>query len=301
MIRRFATAKNYQYPIIIFFILIRMSTLNASVLNTLSHDAMMALYDFRFHHADSLIQNMEEAFPDHYLPHLTRANYYWWKIITDNPDPGQQQLYLASLTNAENITRQLVNEKQYDYADVFHFINLYALRARLDLVNGEYMKALRHMKNCVDYIRLSLGKEENNENFYLTSGLYNFMTEYGSRRYPILFLYTFMYPRGNMSLGISQLKTATSSNNRVLQTEARYFLMKIFLELEQDHQKALEHAVWLTGKYPGNLIYLYHYYEILSLNNLEINAKEVRKNFFEEIQSNYQLSSRQRQYLRNLL
>jgi len=301
MISRFTTARNYQYLIFILFILIRMSTLNASVLNTLSHDAMLALYDFRFHHADSLIQNMEENFPDHYLPHLTRANYYWWKIITDNPDPDQQQLYLASLTNAEKITRQLVNEKQYDFADVFHFINLYALRARLDIVNGEYMKALRQMKNCIDYIKLSLGKEENNENFYLTSGLYNFMTEYGSRRYPILFLYTVMYPRGNMNLGISQLKTATSSNNKVLQTEARYFLMKIFLELEQDHQKALEHADWLTEKYPGNLIYLYHYYEILSLNNLEINAKEVRKNYFEEVQSNYQLSSRQRQYLRNLL
>ena len=301
MIKRLTTSKKYQYLIIILLVLIRMSTANASGLHTISEKAMTALYDFRFHHADSLIQNIEKAFPDHYLPHLTRANYYWWKIISENPGSDHQKLYLTSLANAERIVKQLVKNKQYDYADVFHFINLYALKARLDLINGEYTKALRHMKNCVDYIGLSLGREELHENFYLTSGLYNYMTEYGSRRYPFLRLYALMYPKGNMKLGINQLEIAARSLDPVLQTEARYFLMKIFLELEQDHQKALEYAGWLTEKYPANLIYLYHYYELLSLNNLDKKANAIRKSFFEQIQNNNQLSSGQRQYFRNLL
>ena len=210
MIRRVTTSSIYNRLIIILIILLRVSTINASCINSLSAEAMLALYDFRFHHADSLIQNMEETFPDHFLPHLTRANYYWWKIISENPGSEQQQLYLSSLNNAENIVKQLVRRKQYDYADVFHFINLYALRARLDLINGAYTKALRHMKNSLDFIGLSLGREEIHENFYLTSGLYNYMTEYGSRSYPFLRLYALMYPKGNMRLGISQLETAAS-------------------------------------------------------------------------------------------
>jgi len=301
MIRRLTTSKFYHYLIIILFGLIRMSTANASGLHAISEKAMTALYDFRFHHADSLIQNMEENFPDHYLPHLTRANYYWWKIVSENPGSEHRQLYLTSLANAEKIVKQLVKNKQYDYADVFHFINLYALRARLDLINGEYIKALRHMKNCVDYIGLSLGREKIHENFHLTSGLYNYMTEFGSTRYPLLRLYALMYPRGNIKLGISQLETAAKSPDLVLQTEARYFLMKIFLELEQDHQKALEYAGWLTAKYPGNLIYLYHYHELLSLNHQDEKANAIRELYFERIQNNIHLSPSQRMYLKDLL
>jgi hypothetical protein len=301
MNRKILVAMFYRSLIIGLFILFRMSTLNASVLNSISQEAMLALYDFRFHHADSLIQNIEETYPDHYLPHLTRANYYWWKIISEDPGSNQQQLYISSLYNAENFVMEWVRSKQYEYADVFHFINLYALKARLDLINGEYTSALRHMKNCVDYIGLSLGREELHENFYLTSGLYNYMTEYGSRRYPFLRLYALMYPKGNMKLGINQLEIAARSLDPVLQTEARYFLMKIFLELEQDYQKAIEHAGWLTGKYPGNPIYLYYYYELLSLSNQEAEADAIRKLYFERIQSNTNLSSGQRNYLEGLL
>jgi len=301
MIRKITTVIIYRSLIIWLFILFRVSLLTASGLTSLSHETMLALYDFRFHHADSLIHIMEETSPDHYLPHLTRANYYWWRIISENPGLDLQQFYISNLNNAENIIRQMVKDKQYDYADVFHFINLYALRARLDLINGEYTKALMHMKNCVDFIGLALGREQIHENFYLTSGLYNYMTEYGSRRYPFFRLYILMYPKGNMKLGISQLETAAKSQDLVLQTEARYFLMKIFLELEQDHQKALEHAGWLATKYPGNLIYLYHYHELLSVNNQEAKANAIRKLYFERIKSNTHLSSVQRQYLEGLL
>ena len=301
MIRRLTTSKFYHYLIIILFGLIRMSTANASGLHAISEKAMTALYDFRFHHADSLIQNIEKAFPYHYLPHLTRANYYWWKIISENPGSDQQQLYLNSLNNAEYTVRQIFMAREYDYADVFHFINLYALKARLDLLNGSYAKALRHMKNCVDFIGLSRGREELHDDFYLTSGLYNYLTEYGSAKYPFLRLYTLMYPKGNMRLGISQLETAARSQDPVIQTEAHYFLMKIFLELEQDYQKALEYAGWLATKYPGNLIYLYHYHELLSLNNLDEKANAIRILYFKRIHSNIHLSPGQQNYLEGLL
>ncbi|MBW6478107.1 MAG: hypothetical protein K0B37_01660 [Bacteroidales bacterium] len=299
--RNFTSAFIPRGLIMGLIILIRVSTLNASGLNSLSQEAILAINDFRFLHADSLIQTLEKTFPDHYLPYLTRANYYWWKIISENPGPDQQQLYLNNLNNAENIIRQMVHTREYYYADVFHFINLYALRARLDLLNGEYTKAMRHLKNCVDYIGLSLGREEFHENFYLTSGLYNYMTDYGSKRYPFLRLYALMYPRGNMNLGLSQLETAARSQNLILQTEAHYFLMKIFLELEQDHQKALDHAKWLTEKYPGNLIYLYHYHELLSLNHQDEKANAIRELYFERIQNNIHLSPGQRMYLEDLL
>lgn len=300
MIRKITSFIIYRSLFIWLFILFRVSMLNASGLTSLSLEAMLALYDFRFHRADSLIHIMEQTSPHHYLPHLTRANYYWWMIISENPGSDQQQLYLSSLNNAESIIRQMIRRKQYDYADVFYFINLYALRARLDLINGEYMKALRHMKNCVDYIELSLGREKIHESFYLTSGLYNYMTEYGSKRFPFLRLYALMYPRGNIKLGINQLEIAAKSQDLVLKTEARYFLMKIFLELEQDHQKALEHAGWLATKYPGNLIYLWHYHGLLLLNKKDNIARAAKYEFLEQLQNNNQISEKQRIYLRSL-
>ncbi|TVQ88272.1 MAG: hypothetical protein EA393_09325 [Bacteroidetes bacterium] len=275
--------------------------LQANPVKSDAQKAMITLYNFQFQVSDSIIRRMEKNFPEHYMSHLMRAQYYWWQIISNDLDLLQQKNYQASLVKAESLAKELVKTKNYNYNDVFQFINLYALKARIELMNSEYLRALRHMRNCTDYLELSLGRENIHPDFYLTSGLYNYMADYGSRRYPFLMVYALFYPRGDMQKGLEQLKAATHSNNIVIKTEAHYFLMKIFLELEQDFSQALQHAAWLVGEYPENLIYLFHYHEILLLLEKNELAVEIRKDFLELLNNNKQLSFSQRKYFQALL
>jgi hypothetical protein len=157
------------------------------------------------------------------------------------------------------------------------------------------------MKNCVDFIDISLGKEKAYPDFNLTSGLYNYLSDYGTRKYPFLVFYSLMYPRGNMLKGLEQLKVATQNDDEVIRTEAHYFLMKIYIELEKNYEEALYHASYLTEKHPGNLIFLYHYYQLLQLQGKAEMASEVKSDYKYQLKFNTHLSSRQKQYLIGLL
>lgn len=262
---------------------------------------MHALYDFRFQDADSLIATMEKAAADDYMPHLMRSHYNWWKLISQGTDEKSRREYLVSLDLAEKVINTAMKGEQYSNSDVFHFINLYALKARLDVINGDYLKAIRHMKNGVDYIKSSLGKESTYPDFYLTSGLYNYMTAYGSKRYPFLAVYALVYPRGDMVIGKTQLQIAALSLDPVIRTEANYFLMKILQELEQDYEGALKHALWLTRNYPNNLIFLYHHLSIVHQLQQNELAEALKNNYLLVLSANPNLNAAQRQYLRSLL
>ena len=296
--------RGFKY-FVLFAVVITMtcgnSPLQANSVKRDANQAMIALYNFHFQVSDSIIRRMEKNFPEHYMPHLMRAQYYWWQIISNDLDLLQQGNYRASLVKAESLAKELVKTKNYNYNDVFQFINLYALKARIELLNSEYLRALRHMRNSVEFLELSIGRENIHPDFYLTSGLYNYMAEYGSRRYPFLMVYALFYPRGDMQKGLEQLKLAAYNSNIVIKTEAHYFLMKIFFELEQDFSQALQHAAWLVAEYPENLIYLYHYHEILLLLEKNELAAEIRKDFFELLNDNIQLNFSQRKYFGGLL
>lgn len=273
-------------------------------LDPMQHQAalvMKDLYHFRFEDADKKIQEMKLTAGTHYLPHLMRSHYYWWRLISQEMDDQSSRNYLESLSLAQQASQVLLRQGQPSFTDVFHLINLYALKARLDVLNGEYVRAIRHMKQCADFLKVSLGQEAVFPDFNLTSGLYNYMTAYGSRRYPFLLVYALMYPKGDMAKGKQQLQIAARSIDPVIKTEAHYFLMKILQEIEQDYAGALTYSSWLTQQYPGNLIFLYHHITLLQKVDDTRQLHTLRNHFLRELQYNDQLTARQRLYLQSLL
>lgn len=273
----------------------------AATLDEKSQNAVHALYHFRFHEADSLITELEKQYPNHYLPFVARSQFYWWKLISQPFNDKLQLRYIQSLLHAENrITQKIMNEDT-GYHELFYLINIYASRARLDLMGQEYVKAIRHLARSAGYIRLSLENEDDFIPFMLTSGLYNYMAGHGEEEYPFFRIYTFRYPRGNKIKGLEQLINAASGNNALVKTEAHYFLMKIYSEIEGDYQEALPFARWLADTYPDNLIFVYHYHEIVNHLNRENASEQIKKNYFQSLEGNHQLDSRQVTHFRELL
>jgi len=266
-----------------------------------SHQALRSLYNFEFQRADSILSEACQSDETHYLPHFVRSQYYWWRILTSPHDEALRQSYLESLENTKRRVLQKEQNNPDDRQKVFYMINLYALKARVYLMNDEYLKALGHLRNGVKYLEVSLGREESFPPFYLTSGLYNYMTKYGEKKYPMFRMYTLFYPEGDRDKGLTQLKKAAGSGDFAMQTEARYFLMKVFLELEKDYAKAFEYSHWLTEQYPGNLIFTYHHYQVLEKLNLKADAVTLKKEFFDNLHANSQLSNKQVRHLKKLL
>lgn len=288
----------------LFAFLIMLGAAYTSTSQTIEEEAgkgLNSLYHFRFAEADSIISDLEQNFPDHYLSSVVRANYFWWKMISQQQNDEVESNYLQSLMQVEDQLTHAAIHDNASYDDLFYAIHLYAFRARLDLMNGDYFKALRHLNQSIGYISKTLGKEQQHQAFMLTSGLYNYLAGYGRREYPLLGLYTLMYPEGNMEKGLFQLKQAADGEELLVNTEANYFLMKIFFELENKPLQALEYAAILVDQYPDNLIFMYYYHRIAAGLELQAETEKSRSDYFKALKNNKQLSRSQLLYFEDLL
>ncbi len=262
--------------------------------------AMQYLYHFQFHDADSLISQLEKEYPDHYLPHFVRANYFWWQIVSSSDQHQYKEEYYEALKKAENFLEPLTDVSNPDDNDLFFMINTLAFKARLDVMNGDYFRSLRHLNRSLRLIEYSLGRESQHSPLYLTSGLYNYLADYGKKRYPFLALYPLIYPSGNMETGLDYLKMAAMGSDTLVKAEAHYFLMRIYMEPENNHEKALEHAQWLTDQYPANLIFRYYHKTILKEMGQPDLVAELQKEFAGFLKKNEQLSTDQKSYFETL-
>jgi tetratricopeptide (TPR) repeat protein len=235
---------------------------------------MEALYSFDLEQANALSSEMLVRFPGHYLSHFTRSQYLWWMIITHPFDQRLEEAYNQNLIRSLTAIKPLIAEGR-SHSNTFYFINIYAMQARLFLKKKEYLRTILSLKSCIDQIEVALGNEESYPPFFLSSGMYNYMSEYARDKFPFLSLYTLLYPRGDKVLGLKQLEMASQSGHFIWRTEARYLLMKIFLELEQKPGEALPLVRELLEQYPDHLIFRMHYVKILeALGEMTMAASE---------------------------
>ncbi len=263
-------------------------------------ETLLALYHFDFKKADSVSSNIAMMYADQYVAHFSRANYLWWLIITQPFSTVSENQYRESVSRSMALAKNNAGEMT-DNQDLFYSISLYAMQARLDLKNGAYIRAMRNGRNAISHIERSKGKEDAFPGFLLTSGLYNYMTVQAGRKYPFLKIYSIFYPDGDRALGLAQLHEAAQSDYLIWQTEANYFLMRLYLEMEQEPDKALQYADWLTRTFPSNLIF--QYYHLLILKALADNQAVLNKK--DDIrfaaEKNRGISKQQRDYFLELI
>ncbi len=225
-------------------------------------ETMQALYCFDFFKADSISKAFLHRYPEHFMAYLARANYFWWMILT-NPDSVDYNIHFNENVN-RSIHYQTTNCNQTnEFATLFYSISLFAISARLELMNGNYFGALRRGMRSVNYIDVSHQKTEYYKGFYLTSGLYLYIIDVATLRYPLFRLYNLLYLAGDKETGIEYLQKASATGYFIWSTEADYFLMRIFGGTENEPYKSFVHSKALTEKYPDNIIY--RYYHLLNM------------------------------------
>lgn len=203
---------------------------------------------------------LNESSGDEYL---AAVNYCWWQYISGVENDSV--IRKANLIIDEGI-KQLGSVKKVDAKKLFSIISLYAFKTRFQLINKKYLSAINNLGKAINSIKLSFGKENQYENFKLTTGLYLYTMSYAIEEYPVFYPYLAFYPVGDKQKGIAMLKECALSKNIYLKTEALYFLMKIYLDGEKNYRKAELCSRKLISLYPDNLVYLFHHYLILKHN-----------------------------------
>jgi len=251
------------------------------------------IYNFEFIKADNVLQELKKNYSFSPWTYLYAANFYWWKIISGENTTTNVELFYSSLNTARNKIGNLnTNENQ------FLKIVIYSLMSRYDVMNGKYIQAVVELKKNLSIIKNTLNKESQFYGFYLTSGLYLYLTDVVYSNYYYLRPFMLFIPSGDKAKGLQFL--TKKHNDPILDTESEYFLMKIYDEVECRNEISMQYSSGLVKKYPMNFIFREQQLKsLIKLRNNPLSKDEV--SFYKkQILSNKQLSKSQTQYLLNL-
>jgi len=257
------------------------------------YEGFQYVYNFEFLRADSVLTSLKKNHSNSPWTYLFGAHFYWWKIISGENTESNVNLFYSSLNTAKN---RIGNTNSYEFQ--FLKIIIYSLLSRYDVMNGKYVQTLIELKKNLPIIKSTLGKESQFNGFYLTSGLYLYLTDIVYDNYYYLRPLLFLVPSGDKVKGLQYL--SKKHNDIILDTESNYFLMKIYDEVEKKNNFTMHLATRLSNNYPMNYIFKEQYLRsLVKSRNNQLSQDEINI-FKKQMLSNKQLSKAQAQYFNEL-
>jgi len=275
------------------------SICNAQYQNNRSNQIFESCYNFKFKSADSLLKVFvaESEGKDIVELNLLESNILWWKIVSGNHDEKLKAQFYNKIYHSEKL---IETQKKFDFPLIFKSISMYGYLSRMDILSENYFKAFFRIRKCIRYLKSSFGNESKYPFFFLTTGLYNYYRASAGDSYPLLLPYLKLYPSGNKKTGISYLEKASESPNKFLNTEANYFLMKIYLD-ENKHINSLKYSEVLCQRFPGNGLFMYYKFLALLRSGRKNEALMSMKTILNALKENPELSPNQVQHFKNLM
>jgi tetratricopeptide (TPR) repeat protein len=219
--------------------------------------AVNDMYNFRFAEAEMKFNWIKKQHPEHPLPYFLLGLSEWWKIVPNIDVQTYDNTLLAYMDTAISLSEKMYDRNENTVEAAFFLAAAHGFKARLFSERREWRKAAFAGKNSLKYLDKSKGYEELSPEFLFGDALYNYYREWIPDNYPALKSILWLFPKGNKSLGLQQLREV-ANNAFYTRTEAQYFLMRIYTD-ENQPAKAYQLAKYLYETFPDNA-YFHRYF-----------------------------------------
>ncbi len=218
-------------------------------------EALNNMYNFKFDLAEAKFQEIQNRYPEHPLAYYIIGLSNWWKMMPygeDDPrikahEPAFDKYMDLSIAKAE----KLLSKNENNIEAIFFLCASHALVARHYAENGQEMRSINNTRKAFHYFKQLNDKKDLSPEFLFFSSLFNYYAAWFKGEYPIMKPVLALFPEGDKTLGIKQLKEV-SYNAFWTRTEAQYFLMRIYYNEEEDEKSALAFSEYLAKTFPDN-------------------------------------------------
>lgn len=228
-------------------------------------------YHFQFKKVDSLILANDPAYKNNLEYNLALVNYYWWRLISGEKNDRFSTLVSERIEKIKAIYSKKKPIPEND--QLFLLISIYSYSARVSLLDYSYYSALTDLSRYYSLLTKSFGHEEAYKSFYLTSGLYYYFAGFARIKMPYLAPILHYYTPGNIEKGIQYITKAEASGDWKISQEAKYFLMKINFDINENYTESAKYCKQLMAMYPENLLFQFYMLRISLAVNQETYAK----------------------------
>ena len=230
----------------------------------LAKQAILKMYNWELPQANACLQKFRVGFEEHPAVPFTEAMIMYWKHapldLYGNVFPKHEKL----LIQASDLAEKMLEKDEEDMEAIFFKMSARSLLMKYYADKGQTMKAVGEARGVYKLMKQGFDLKEELNEFYFTTGIYNYYREYYPERYPVYKPFAWVFQSGDRDLGLEQLEYS-ARNATFTSPEAYRYLTYIYLRYELKKDKALAFAKELANRFPKNKLFEVNYIETLLL------------------------------------
>jgi hypothetical protein len=223
---------------------------------------LYATYGFNFNEAKAIQKELAEEMPQHPVAWFLNALITYWEFFPILPHDPQATNFISDMDRAIELAGELLDRDADSMEGIFFDMHARAFKAMFWADNGKPGKVLSDLNNMYRSTMLGIDYKKEFNEFYFSSGLYNYYIEAYVEKHPIYKPLALLFRKGNKKQGLKELQYAIH-NTTYIRYEAILFMSLIQLNYEKNISLALEHAAQLYNYFPKNIYYTGQYLIIL--------------------------------------
>jgi len=209
------------------------------------------IYNSEFDKASDCFKQVEDKYPNHPAGYFLDAMIEWWKIVLDNDNTSNDELFLNKISKVIDVCNRTLDTNSYDINALFFKGGAIGYRARLRTMRDDWISAIHDAKEALHILQKCQEVAPFNHDIMLGTGIYNYFSQKFPEEYPLLKPLMIFLPTGDKRLGLFQLRAA-AKYARYASVEAKVVLLQIYYSFENNNYEALQLAQELHDKYPQN-------------------------------------------------
>ncbi len=221
------------------------------------------IYNMKFENAREEYVKIVKLYPGHPIVYLLRGMLTYWE---NYPMLHTSPLHVSFEDDMHECIKLAEKNDNNQYESEYLLADLCARGLLLMFYddNELIMEVTPLTISTYKYLRRAFNFTSDCPDLFYFTGTYNYYREAFPKAYPVYRSLAFLFPHGNIEIGLKQLKSA-ALNSVVLRAESAYLLTWINLNFENKLAESSVYSRTLYEKYPKNSEYLEIYIRNLLL------------------------------------
>ncbi len=230
--------------------------LNAQNYNWVRHDSLVKagvnqIYGIKFDDAERTFDVVVNEYPAHPSGKFFKAMITWWRILLDIDNESFDDKFYEQLEEVIDISDKILDKNDKNTDAMFFKGGALGFRGRLRAIRESWFKAALDGKDGLALVFKSYNANPNNVDIQLGFGIYHYYAEVIPQKYPAVKPFMIFFPAGDKNRGLKELGNV-AWNGRYALIEARYFLMTLNFQFEENMNESRKWAKLLLYDFPNN-------------------------------------------------
>lgn len=241
--------KKIQFTLLLLFLL--STTNSAGTFDSLVSKGINEIYNIKFQEAEETFRKLIADYPEHPSGRFFLAMIDWWKVLLDIDNESHDEVFFLKLEDVIFQCDEILKKEPENFDALFFKGGAIGFRGRLRALRDSWIKAADDGRAALPLVHRAYNIDSTRTDIKLGFGIYNYYAGVIPERYPIIKPLMIFFPSGDKLKGIQQL-SEVAEKGQYAKYEARYFLITLYYDYENNPYQAEQYARLLVNDFPDN-------------------------------------------------